>query len=253
MINALRSPDDRRWYRLALASIVVAAWGVLAIWGASPAARLLDHHALGETGVPPFVGPIVFLIGWTLMVVAMMLPASMPLVNLVGRLLDGNRRRGRMLAALCAGYLVAWVTFGLLVILGDSVLHAVARLVEPDPRWVAGAVLVGAGVYQFTPLKSMCLDKCRSPLVFVVEHWGSRRTIVDTFRLGVAHGKFCVGCCWTLMLVMVAVGSMNFGWMLALGAVMATERSTSWGARLTRPLGIALIVAGFATFIRGTL
>src|SRR6266513_2848107 len=120
--------------------------------------------------------------------------------------------------------------------------------------WIASAILLAAGVYQFTPLKRMCLEKCRSPYMFLVEHWRGRHAGSDALRLGVRHGLFCLGCCWTLMLLMFAVGGANLGWMLALGTLMAAERTTRWGRYLTAPVGAALVLwavlhlAGIAPF-----
>jgi predicted metal-binding membrane protein len=156
-----------------------------------------------------------------------------------------DRRPGRagLVLRLVLGHLSVWVLFGALAYAGDTGLHeAVERL--PAPAAAAGAIgagiLLAAGVFQFTPLKHMCLEKCRSPYSFLVEHWRGRRAGRDAVRLGVRHGLFCVGC-WALMLLMFAVGGANLGWMLALGALMAAERATRWGRLLTRPLGAALI------------
>ena len=98
-----------------------------------------------------------------------------------------------------------------------------------------------AGVYQFTPLKYRCLDKCRSPLSFITEHWRGRNERVQSLWLGVHRGIFCVGCCWSLMLLMFAVGAGNIGWMLVLGMVMAIEKNMPWGRRLGKPLGVLLL------------
>lgn len=106
---------------------------------------------------------------------------------------------------------------------------------------ISAATLAGAGLYQFPPLKHHCLDKCRSPLSFIMEHWQGERDHVQAFRLGVHHGIFCIGCCWSLMLLMFAVGIGNLGWMLALGAVMAAEKNLPWGRRISAPLGGALV------------
>ena len=132
---------------------------------------------------------------------------------------------------------------------GDRVLHG---LVEQSARLEANAWVLGsgtfllAGLYQFTPLKYKCLDQCRSPLSFIMGHWQGRGEARQAFRLGLDHGLFCVGCCWSLMLLMFAVAVGNLGWMLALGAVMATEKNMPWGRRLSAPLGGALVVAGLA-------
>ena len=104
--------------------------------------------------------------------------------------------------------------------------------------------LIFAGLYQFSPLKYHCLDKCRSPLSFITQYWTGRHEAVAAFRLGVHHGLFCLGCCWSLMLVMFAVGTGSLAWMLALGAVMAIEKNLPWGRRLSRPVGLTLILGG---------
>ena len=125
------------------------------------------------------------------------------------------------------------------------VLH---EAVERSPwleayAWVIGAATLAlAGSYQFTPLKYRCLDKCRSPLSFIMEHWQGERDHAQAFRLGIHHGIFCVGCCWSLMLLMFAVGIGNLGWMLVLGTLMAIEKNMPWGLRLSAPLGAVLII-----------
>jgi predicted metal-binding membrane protein len=106
---------------------------------------------------------------------------------------------------------------------------------------IAAVLLLIAGIYQFTPLKEMCLTECRSPYTFLNAHWRGQAPMREAFRLGAGHGWFCLGCCWTLMLLMFAIGGVNLGWMLLLGAVMAVEKSTRWGRYLTRPVGLVLI------------
>lgn len=111
--------------------------------------------------------------------------------------------------------------------------------------WVIGAeVFILAGLYQFTPLKYQCLDQCRSLISFITEHWRSHPQQFHAFLLGMHHGLFCIGCCWSLMLLMFAVGMTNLGWMFLLGVLMAIERNVSWGRRLVAPLGMVLLAAG---------
>lgn len=255
MINAMRTQGDQRWYRLSLCALVLSAWGALVIWGASPFAGLLGHQEIGQSSLTPILRLPIFVVGWTIMIIAMMLPSSMPLVNLFRRFVLHRSDGKRLLLLLGAGYLAVWVCFGLLTYLGDSVLHAlVARvaLLQAAAGGIAAAILLLAGAYQFTPLKMMCLEKCRSPYSFLVSHWRGRHAGRDALRLGVRHGLFCLGCCWTLMLIMFAVGGANLGWMLALGAVMAAERVTRWGRHLTRPLGGALVLWA-ALYLGGVL
>ena len=136
-----------------------------------------------------------------------------------------------------------------MVHLVDSIIHtAVERSVWLAAHaWVVGAAtLVLAGLYQFLPLKYHCLDRCRSPLSFIVEHWRGRHAQTQALRLGIHHGLFCVGCCWALMLLMFAVGIGNLGWMLALGTVMAVEKNMPGGRQLSAPLGVILIGWGLA-------
>jgi predicted metal-binding membrane protein len=150
-------------------------------------------------------------------------------------------------AMLLVGYLVTWALFGAAAHLADLGLHAAIARSHwlADRSWfLASGTLLLAGAYQFTPLKYFCLDKCRSPYSFVIEHWRGRSPILDALRLGVHHGISCVGCCWSLMLLMFAVGAGNLGWMLVLGAVMAVEKNLPWGRRLSTPLGVLLLAAG---------
>ena len=103
-----------------------------------------------------------------------------------------------------------------------------------------------AGLYQFSPLKYRCLDECRSPLGFVLNRWRGVAERREAFGLGIAHGLFCVGCCWSLMLVMFAVGLGSLAWMLVLGVITAIEKNVPWGRRLARPLGVVLLLAGLS-------
>ena len=111
--------------------------------------------------------------------------------------------------------------------------------------WALGAlVLLVAGLFQFSGLKRRCLERCHSPLAVVTGAWRGRHPAREAWRLGLAHGAFCVGCCWALMLIMFVVGTGNLGWMLALALVMAAEKNLPWGRRLSAPLGAALIAWG---------
>ena len=252
MIGAVRTAGDVRWYRLAVGTLVVLAWAVLIAWGASPFAGLLDHRGIGE-GTLPVSRVVVFIAGWTVMVIAMMLPGSLPLINLFFRMIAGRPGGAALVARLILGYLAVWALFGAVAFRGDAYVHAaVARVpaLAGASEWIGVAILLLAGVYQVTPLKDMCLTKCRSPYLFLAEHWRGQNPAREALSVGARHGLFCVGCCWTLMLLMFAVGGVNLGWMLALGGVMAAERSFRWGRHLPVPVGLALLLVALGLVYR---
>ncbi len=243
-----RAAAERRLFPLLLGALIVLAWLALTVWGRSPYSRYLSHHELAEVPASSLL-LLVFIGGWLLMTTAMMLPTSLPLVLLFRRLTRARPDGGRLMLLLLMGYLGAWTGFGLLVAVGDSLLHRLVEhstWLEANARLLSTATLVLAGIYQFTPLKYHCLDKCRSPFSFLSQYWRGRDAALQAMRLGVHHGAYCVGCCWSLMLVMFAVGVGNLGWMLLLAAVMGAEKNLSWGRRLSAPLGIVLIASGAA-------
>lgn len=239
----------RRWlYGGVLAGLIGGAWASLGLLGASGYAPYLSHGLAGEGVAGVRVG--FFVAGWTLMSVAMMLPSSLPLV-VVFRTITGGA--WPLLALLLLGYLSTWALFGLAAYLADAGLHA---LVDASP-WldariglIPPSLLLAAGLYQFSPLKYACLRECRSPVGFVVRYWRGGSRMLRALGLGVRHGLYCVGCCWTLMLLMFAVGAADIGWMLALGAVMFVEKAVGWGRWVTAPLGAALALWGLALFLR---
>jgi predicted metal-binding membrane protein len=244
MFGAIRRETDSRWY--------------LAWWGGSPFAGLLDHGEIGQWDLPLLTALLIFVLGWTLMTVAMMLPGSMPLIHLFQMMVQGRANGRHLVSLMILGYLSVWTLFGWFAYLGDSLLHEVVErsaFLSQNEDWIAAVLLLVAGVYQFTPLKEMCLTECRSPYTFLNTHWRGQSPKQEAFRLGVGHGWFCLGCCWTLMLLMFAFGGVNLGWMLILGAVMAAEKSGRWGRYLTRPIGMALIawtvlyLAGYMPFL----
>jgi predicted metal-binding membrane protein len=228
-----------------LLSLSALAWLTLVLWGQSPYGRYLDHQPIDSAGTAVVLP--VFVLGWLLMMIAMMLPTSLPLVRLFDTMTRRRPDHRRLVLLVLAGYLGMWSVFGIIVHALDAVLHAVMRQSAwlTANAWLIGpAVLVLAGVYQFTPLKYHCLDKCRSPLGFITERWRGRHETRAALRLGLDHGAFCIGCCWSLMLLMFAVGVGSLAWMLGLGVVMAIEKNVSWGHRMSRPVGVALVAWG---------
>jgi|SRR5215204_671513 predicted metal-binding membrane protein len=238
----MRALPRRTYFLPLLGALITLAWLVLWVWGQSPYARFLSHHHLGELRNSGLI--LVFIAGWTVMIVAMMLPTSLPLITSFQALTHLRKNQGTLLALLVLGYLCVWTLFGVMIYTGDWIVHQAVEhsLWLEAHAWTLGAATVAlSGLYQFTQLKYHCLDKCRSPLTFIMKHWRGGQEKAQAFRLGAHHGLFCLGCCWSLMLVMFAVGLGNLGWMLALAAVMGVEKNMPWGRRLSAPLGVFLL------------
>ena len=244
-----------------IAALSLLAWAALATWSVGPYGRYLDHGRwtdlplLGELcrSLPhaDLLAAATFHAGaWLLMIAAMMLPTVLPLINVVVRVVAGRSDAAAVIALVVTGYGVVWSGFGIVAFTLDAMVRAGAA----QSAWFAAhgdllgaAVLAGAGGFQFTELKYRCLDRCRSPFGFVTQHWRGRLPLLDGLRIGLAHGAFCVGCCWALMLVMFVVGMGNLGWMLLLAALMAVEKNLPGGHRISAPVGVALI--GAAAFL----
>lgn len=234
------SVRDQRPFVAALTGLVALSW--LSLWslGRSPYGQLAHAHAGGQGLEAVYLS----IAGWTLMIVAMMLPTTFPLVALFHAFVRTRANRIRLTATLIAGYLWIWTLFGLVVFAGNHAVQGSVQQVASLERnaWMIGAgVLAVAGVYQFSALKHKCLEKCRSPLNFIMEHWHGEHGKQDAFHLGVRHGVFCIGCCWSLMLLMFLVSSGNLTWMLALASVMAVEKNVPSGRRISEPLGALLV------------
>jgi predicted metal-binding membrane protein len=240
---------------LVLVGLVACAWLALLLWGASPYAQYLGHNARPGGGPAVAVGGVaLFLVGWVLMIVAMMLPTATKLLSDFGRVTQARPERARLQTFLVAGFVAVWVAVGSAFQVGDNAVHAAVRAIgflDAHDQLVAAAVLVGAGIYQFTPLKHRCLTACRAPRGFIFRHWRGGRPEADALRIGMAYGVSCVGCCWSLMLVLFALGMANLAGMLGVGAVMAAEKGAAHGPRLAAPLGAALIAAGGAIAVLG--
>jgi predicted metal-binding membrane protein len=224
--------------------VVVIAWGAAGLAALTGQSYLVDHDYLIESGnlsLP--VAMLVFIACWQVMIAAMMLPSSLPMVYMIIHASRQERRPGATVAAFLAGYAVVWTGFALLAFAGDMQIH---RLVDSwdwlaEHTWIIGSVtFLIAGLFQFTPLKESCLKECRSPFGFFVRYY--RRGSSQALRLGLRHGLFCVGCCWALMLVMFGVGVGSLAWMLALAGVMVIEKTFPKGKLLSPIVGIAMLI-----------
>ncbi len=186
---------------------------------------------------------------WTVMMAGMMLPSAAPVVLLVSRAPGNSNIRT---AFFILGYLIIWTAFSAVATLLQGSLQS-ARLLSEDglTRPVSAAVvLMAAGIYQWTPLKSRCLAHCRSPLMFLLANW--RPGLRGILRLGLVHGAYCVGCCWVLMLLLFVSGVMDLLWAAVLAAFVLLEKVLPAGQWLGRIAGVALLVWG-ATIIGGLI
>ena len=186
---------------------------------------------------------------WTAMTVAMMLPTAGPMVLTYAEIAEtAAAKRERVISplVLMAGYLAVWLGFALAA---TGVQWLLTRLALLDPVLAtasglfSGAVFIGAGAYQFSPLKHACVTQCQQPFPFFFANWSTAPRAV--FRLGLRQGLYCLGCCWAMMLVMFAVGVMNVVWMAALGIIMGVEKIMST-PRFSRAVGAVFLLIGVA-------
>lgn len=262
----MRAIAHRSLFLPLMGSLVLLAWATLWLWDQSPYGRYLYHGQWSDLsaiaglcravpGGEVLVPAALYMFGWTLMSAAMMLPTTFPLLEIFRRLTARRADRASLLGLVIVGYLAVWAPFGLAAHLLGWLLQELVRLSPwlSFNGWLIGAgVFALAGLFQFSALKYRCLDKCRTPLSFVMAHWQGRDEAKQALRLGLSHGAFCLGCCWALMLLMFAVGTGSLGWMLLLGAIMAVEKNLSWGRRLSAPLGVLLIAFAAWTVVRQT-
>jgi predicted metal-binding membrane protein len=232
--------------RLAPAWIALIALAVLA-W----AVTIAQARGMGVgPGTMGMALPL-FLSMWVAMMAAMMFPSVAPVAILWSKVIRGRSegwtRTGRM-ASFLSGYLIGWVGYGLAAF---AALLGTQRLVEASPeaaKWLGVGIFATAGLYQLTPLKDACLRHCRSP-VSAMLHYANFKGRWRDLRVGTHHGLYCVGCCWGLMLVLVAVGLMNVAAMASLAAVIFLEKLWHRGVGLTRVVGVAfLAVAALVRF-----
>lgn len=234
---------------------VTALLAYLALWlgGRSPWARYLDHGSAAGSSAAALLTAGLFVLGWTVMVTAMMLPTAVPLFEAFGRIVGRRPDRRRLLVTLAVGFVGVWAAFGYLLLWADVALHLVVDHVEvvaDRPHLIVAAVLVAAGIYQFSELKQRCLMRCRSPRSLIMPRWSGCRARADAFRIGVDYGVYCLGCCWMLMVLLFAVGMGNVGMMLGLGLFMSLEKNVPRVRRLTPAVGALLVGAGVAIAIQ---
>ncbi|MFA8391346.1 DUF2182 domain-containing protein [Burkholderia ubonensis] len=246
---------------LGMAAVVALSWFYL--WsGAGMGMSALDMTAValfphrlphGIGSMDPSLATVIVM--WWTMMIAMMTPGAAPLVLLYRLVLrhygtaDGASSAPSL--ALLAGYLTAWLAFSIAAASLQKALQPTGLISEmmlwSKSALLSAIVLATAGIYQLSPFKRACLTQCRSPVTFLTTHW--RPGVAGSFRLGLRHGLYCVGCCWLLMALLFVGGVMNLVWIAALSLIVFVEKILPGGERIGRALGIVLIAWAGATLL----
>jgi predicted metal-binding membrane protein len=227
--------------------ITTAAWVRLL----RPGMDTDDMAGMGMPMAPTIAGGAVYVAAWAVMMAAMMLPAASPMIGLYAatqRNAGSALVRGVPVALFTLTYLVLWAATGVPIYLASVALDAVTGKVL---AYVVAGVLLVAGIFQLSRLKQVCLSGCRSPLGFLLGHW--RAGWRGGLAMGWAHAVYCVGCCWALMVVLVAAGAMGLPWVLLVAAVVAAEKLLPCGEWVARVAGVALLLLGVAVAVRPDL
>jgi len=234
---------------LALITLVAAIYTVMGIG--------MDMSAWEMTGMPSdmpmpvhawsAIDAFMMFLMWWIMMIAMMLPSAAPMILLYLRV--GQRRDQRVNSPspgyFCFGYLAMWGAFSL----GATLLHAVGEQVHVingmmaiTGHGIAGSIFILAGLWQFFPLKSRCLEACRQPVQFLSKIWASGR--MGALRMGLCHGLFCVGCCWAMMLLLFVGGVMNLYWIAGLAVLALIEKIASRWRYTPHAIGSGFMMMG---------
>jgi predicted metal-binding membrane protein len=246
----------------ALVTLTLLAWVALLIGAGTGMDPVAMSGWLMPLVLPPALSAewsaaywlIAFLM-WACMMVAMMLPSASPMVLLYARVAHQAERRGQLtnapaaIAAFASAYLGLWILFSLSatgVQWGLEHLGAMSAMMSSRVALLSGGLLIAAGLYQLTPLKAVCLSHCRGPAQFLAAH--GRPGVRGAWRMGLAHGLYCIGCCAVLMLLLFVGGVMNLLWIAGLTLFVAIEKLAPFGERAAKAMA-ALLVAGGALLI----
>jgi predicted metal-binding membrane protein len=247
MVGEMSLPLRRQRYVILgiLLAVAAAAWGAL-VWQS-----VADGQSMGP-GMS-LQAPL-FLIIWVDMMVAMMFPTAAPMILTFHRVQADKRQRGQSFVStgvFVVAYLLVWTLFGAVAFAASSGIQMVLKLsmlsMETTAR-LGGLVLICAGIYQLTPLKTVCLTKCQTPLSFILTSW--RDGVRGAFWMGVKHGTYCLGCCWLLFVILFPIGIMNVAAMAVITVLIFAEKSLPFGRRVSQIAALALIAYGtLAVFI----
>ena len=253
--------SERTPYIIAFLVFLCAAGATLYFnYTMSGGMRMPGHWTMSMMWMPmggEFAAAGIFTVMWLAMMVAMMLPSTMPMLLLYRRAADlrGGKHLGQAMFVLGSGYFFVWTLFGVLVYVIGVFLARGAMHSDGFSRafpFAGGLALCLAGIYQLTPWKTACLKHCRDPLTLLADNLHRGR--FGALRIGIHHGAFCAACCWALMLIQLVLGVMNLAAMVAVAVVIALEKLLPRGEWLARAAGLVAIVAGIiiaALSVRG--
>lgn len=259
---------DRIVVAAALLFVAVLAWTYLAYLGEQMGMEVVPHDAADATmpgmdmpdmdmgamepdfrawGSADFV--FVFTM-WAVMMVGMMTPSVTPMVLLyavVGRKARGSGKPFAATGWFFAGYVLVWCLFSAFATICQWLLTS-AMLLTPaiatTSSMVGGVILIVAGLYQWTPLKNVCLKQCQAPIAFLTTHGGFRSDTLGALQLGIMHGTYCLGCCWALMALLFVGGVMNTVWIGGIAILILLEKTLPVGQLVSRSSGLLLVAAG---------
>jgi len=244
---------DRAIVLAVLMGIALLAWGYM----------VLEARSMYQTGICSCMGAkmsgpdtgawsitalVALFLMWTEMMVAMMIPSAAPMILTFATVNRRRREQDRPYVStgiFLLGYIIVWTLFSIVAALAQWFLHAKAlispMMVSTSPR-LGGALLITAGVFQWTPLKNSCLTRCRSPLSFLMTQW--REGKQGALTMGLTHGMYCAGCCWFLMALLFVAGVMNLWWIALIAILVLVEKVAPRGLFVEKTVGALLIVWG---------
>lgn len=232
----------------ALIALSIVAWFLL-IW------QDAAHDAVTRMTSPSMrLGAPLFLTVWLAMTIAMMFPAAAPMALAFHKAQSARRKRRQAFVGtwvFLAGYLVVWVASGVVAYVGALAAEAIATRLDlsaPASSRIGGLTLVAAGLYQLTPLKNICLTKCRTPMSFIMTSW--REGTLGALQMGAIHGAWCLGCCWPLCAIMFPLGMMNVAALATLTVIVFAEKTLPWGAAVAQAAGVIIIAYGLLIMIQ---
>ncbi len=225
-----------------LVAMAAASWAVLVWQNADP-----DMDMAMASPTMGLRAPL-FLAIWVIMMVAMMFPTAAPMILTFHKVQAGKRQQGVAFVStwiFVAAYMLVWTLAGVVAYAGALAAEAIAARAALSPvveARVGGALLIAAGIYQLTPLKDVCLAKCRTPITFIMTSW--RDGTAGALRMGLLHGAYCLGCCWLLFVILFPLGIMNIAAMAVVTLIVFAEKTLPWGRLAPSATAVALVAYG---------